>query len=281
VPIVFAFGCALVYGIADYCGGRASRHGSSVAVTLIGQMTSLVLATLAVWIVGTPLPPLDQIAWGAAAGVGTAFALAAFYHALSFGSMTVVAPITAVLSAVLPVGFGLVRGDRPSAIDYVGMGLAVIAVALVSGVLGERGTVARRSTIGYACVAGIGFALIFVALGQTTEASGVWPLVICRVVSVVLMASALATTGARLGGLRGIAVLAVATGILDVVANVLYLVAVRRGLLSVVVVVAALYPVSTVALAFTLDRERVSRSQAAGMAMAVGALVLVSLGGSV
>ena len=281
MPIVFAFGCALMYGIADYCGGRASRHGSSIAVTLIGQMTSLVLASLAVWVIGTPLPPLDQIAWGALAGLATAFALAAFYHALSFGSMTVVAPITAVLSAVLPVCFGLVRGERPSAIDYVGMAVAVIAVALVSGVLGVRGSVARRSTIGFACIAGVGFAMIFVALGQTTTASGVWPLVICRVVSVVLMATALAASGTRLGGVRGIAALAVGTGILDVLANVLYLVAVRRGLLSVVVVVAALYPVSTVALAFTLDRERVSRSQAAGMAMALGALVLVSLGGSV
>ena len=173
------------------------------------------------------------------------------------------------------------RGDRPSAIDYVGMAVAVVAVALVSGVLGARGSPARRSTIGYACVAGVGFALIFVALGQTTTASGVWPLVICRVVSVAIMASAVATAGIRLGGIRGIAGLAVATGILDVVANVFYLIAVRRGLLSVVVVVAALYPMSTVALAFTLDRERVSRSQVAGMAMAIGALVLVSLGGSV
>ena len=90
--------------------------------------------------------------------------------------MTVVAPITAVLSAVLPVAFAIARGERPAAVAYVGMALAVGAVALVSGAVGRHVAV-TRSTIIYACVAGIGFAWIFVALGQTTAASGVWPLV--------------------------------------------------------------------------------------------------------
>ncbi|MET0324432.1 MAG: EamA family transporter [Ilumatobacteraceae bacterium] len=283
VPIVLALGCALAYGIADYCGGRASRSAPSTAVTAIGQVTSLVLAVVVVTLVGTAVASPGQLAWGATAGVATAFALASFYHALSLGSMAVVAPIAAVLSAVLPIGFGLVRGERPSPVAYVGMALALAAVALVSGFVGIGRTGPRGSATacGYAAVAGVGFALIFVALGQTTDESGVWPLVAARLVTVALMVGVLATQRVvRVPVGRSILGLAVGTGVLDIVANVLFLLAARRGLLSIVVVIAALYPVSTVILALALDRERVSRSQAAGMAMAVGALVLVSISGA-
>lgn len=279
MPIVLALGCAFVYGVADYCGGRAARDAPSVVVTVIGQLTSLVVALGVVVAFGTPVPTSDQLLWGALAGLASAFALVAFYHALSAGSMTVVAPITAVLSAVLPVIFGLVRGERPAVLGYLGMAVAVAAVALVSGLVGTRRTATRASTIGYACVAGIGFALIFVALGQTTSESGVWPLVSARVVSVTLLVIVAGAMGIGWRP-RGVGVLAVATGVLDMAANVLFLLAARRGLLSIVVVVAALYPVSTVALAFLLDRERVSRSQTVGMAMAAAALIFVSLGGA-
>jgi drug/metabolite transporter (DMT)-like permease len=282
VPIILAIGCALVYGIGDYCGGRAARTAPSIAVTVICQITSLVLACVIVSIVGTALPSWDQVAWGAVAGAATAFALVAFYHALSFGEMTVVAPITATLSAVLPVVVGLAQGERPAVVGYLGIAVAVAAVALVSGVVGTERARVRGSVTAcaYATVAGLGFALIFVALGQTTDESGVWPLVTARVVSVTLLLGVVVTRRGSVGGARTVWRLAVLTGVLDVLANVLFLLAARRGLLSIVVVVAALYPVSTVVLAFALDRERVSRSQALGMAMTLGALVLVSLSGA-
>jgi len=279
VPIAFAFACAVVYGIADYCGGRATRSAPSTTIALIGQITSLVFASIVVVAVGTDFPPFREIGWGALAGIASALALAAFYHAMSHGSMTVVAPITAVTSAVLPVGFALIRGDRPAVIAYVGMVLAVAAIALVSGAVGIRHLETRRSTIVFAILGGVGFAWIFIALGETTSASGIWPLVAARVVSVTIIgAMAIATRTAGRGG--GVWRLAVFAGLLDMSANFLYLLAVRRGLLSIVVVVVALYPVSTVVLAFRLDNERVSRSQAVGMAMAVGALVLVSIAGA-
>jgi drug/metabolite transporter (DMT)-like permease len=278
--VILALGSALVYGIADYCGGRAARSAPSLVVTVVAQITSLVLAIGIVVVIGTAVPPSDQLLWGALAGLASAFALVSFYHALSAGSMTVVAPITAVLSAVLPVVFGLARGERPELLAYLGMAVAVVAVALVSGVASSHGVRTHRSTIAYACVAGVGFALIFVALGQTNSDSGMWPLVSARVVSVSLLVVVAAVTGTARRGLTGIGPLAVAAGILDMTANVLFLLGVREGLLSIVVVVTALYPVSTVALAFALDRERVSRSQTVGMAMAAAALVLVSASGS-
>ncbi|MCU1368232.1 MAG: protein of unknown function transrane [Ilumatobacteraceae bacterium] len=280
MPIAFAFACAVVYGIADYCGGRASRAAPSIAISLFGQVGSLIVGLVGVIALGTAIPAFGQLAWGGLAGVASALALASFYHALSHGAMTVVAPITAVTSSSLPVAFGLLRGERPAAIAYLGMALAVGAVALVSGAIGARHTATPRSTMLFALAAGLGFGVIFIALGETTSASGIWPLVSSRMVSVVLIGSIAWATRTPVRGHGSIWRLGAVAGILDMTANLLYLVAVRRGLLSLVVVVAGLYPVSTVALAFRLDGERVTRSQAAGMAMALGALVLVSLAGS-
>jgi drug/metabolite transporter (DMT)-like permease len=296
VSILFAFACAVVYGIADYCGGRAARSAASTKVAFIGQTASLVVGLVVVAIMGTAIPGWRDWLWGGTAGVASAIALGAFYHALSHGAMTVVAPITAVTSAALPVAFGLLTGDRPAGIAYVGMAVAVVAVALVSGAVGTRHEATTRSTVMLAFVAGLGFAVIFVALGRTSHSSGMWPLVASRVVSVVVVgAFVLVTFIRRNDGVRSAGAttssmpwtsrvrllrLAALAGSLDMSANVLYLLAVRRGLLSIVVVVAALYPVSTVCLAFGIDRERVSRSQALGMALAVGALVLVSAASS-
>lgn len=298
MSIILAFACAVVYGIADYCGGRASRRTASATVALIGQTASLAVGLIVVSVMSAAVPGWRDWAWGGIAGAASAVALGAFYYALSHGAMTVVAPITAVTSAALPVGFGLLSGERPSGIAYAGMALAVLAVALVSGAVGRRHTPTPHLTLGLAFAAGVGFAVIFVALGRTSHASGMWSLVASRLVSIVLMSSFVLATRAR----RALIVeataaevisadtprsiswsyvqlwrLALLAGALDMGANVLYLLAVRRGLLSIVVVVAALYPVSTVCLAFGLDRERVSRSQALGMVLAIGALVMVSL----
>lgn len=293
VPVVFALACAIVYGVADYCGGRASRSAASATVSLVGQATSLILGLVVVVVMGTRLPAAHDLAWGATAGVASAVALSAFYHALSHGAMTVVAPITAVTSAALPVAVGLFAGERPRVSAFIGMGLAVLAVALVSGAVGSRREHTAPSTVLLALLAGVGFAVIFVALDRTSSVSGVWPLVASRSVSVLLVgAFVLATTGQQRRsadspcGVAGTAPpsrmwhLAMLAGLLDMSANGLYLLAAHRGLLSVIVVVVALYPVSTVCLAFGLDQERVSKSQALGMVLAVGALILVSVGGA-
>lgn len=280
MPIALALACAVVYGIADYCGGRSSRRAPSIAVSLIGQFTSLLVGLVTVLLLGTALPAFRELAWGGVAGLASAAGLASFYHALSHGAMTIVAPITAVTSAVLPVVFGLVRGERPATVAYVGMVLAVMAVALVSGAIGARHTPTKVSTIVFALIGGVGFAIIFIALGETSSASGIWPLVSSRAVAVVIIGVVVIATRTHVRGHGTIWRLAAFAGVLDMSANFLYLEAVRHGLLSIVVVVAALYPVSTVILAFGLDRERVTRSQAVGMAMAVGALVLVSFAGA-
>ncbi|MEO6124697.1 MAG: DMT family transporter [Ilumatobacteraceae bacterium] len=280
MAIALAFVCAIVYGVADYSGGRASRSAPSIAVGLYGQIASAILALTTVLVIGTTFAPVVDLIWGGIAGLAGAVALVCFYHALSHGAMTVVAPITAVTSAVLPVLFGLARGERPRPLAYVGMIAAVGAVALVSGAVGQREIRTPRSTVMFALVAGLGFAVIFIALGETSDESGVWPLVAARLVSVAVIIALVAATHTAARGHGSAWRLAGVAGVLDMTANFLYLQAVQRGLLSVVVVVVALYPVSTVCLAFGLDHERVSRSQAWGMGLAVSALVLVSVAGA-
>jgi drug/metabolite transporter (DMT)-like permease len=157
------------------------------------------------------------------------------------------------------------------------MVIATIAIALACGAIGRRAERTDRTTIVFALVAGVGFAGILVALGETDEASGIWPLVAARLTSIAIVGGFVAATGTAVRGVGPTWKLASLAGVLDITANVLYLLAVQRGLLSVVVVVVALYPVSTLCLAFSLDKERVTGSQAIGIGLALGALVLVSV----
>ena len=279
MPIVFASLCAAIYGIADYLGGRASRAVASAAVAMIGQAVSGVLVLLLVVSIGTPTPTWPTFAWGGAAGAAGAIGIACFYAALSRGAMSVVAPISAVISVVLPVAVGLAEGDRPRAIAYIGFGSAVVAVALVSGLGQAAVATVPAGVIGLAVAGGVGFGSMFVLMERTADDSGMWPLVAIRASSVPLLA---AVVLARRISVRGVSNstlrLIVMSGVLDMAANGLYLAAVRRDLLSIVAVISSMYPVSTVVLASRLDHERIHRSQLVGMVFGAAALALVTLG---
>ena len=278
MAILLAALCAVTYGLADYSGGRASRSVASTIVTLLGQATSLVLVVIGLALIGTPIASAHDLWWGAAGGAAGGLALIAFYQALSRGAMTVVAPTTAVISAVLPVIVGLALGERPSGTAVIGIVVACLAVALVSGAIGTRHHETKFSTVVLAAVAGVGFGFIFVAFARTAGGSGLWPLVSARAASLPVVAIVVGATRPGRGALRSVIWLVLASGVLDMAANMFYLEASHRGLLSIVAVISSMYPVSTVCLAFGLDHERVSKTQAVGLALAATALALVSLG---
>jgi drug/metabolite transporter (DMT)-like permease len=275
--IVFALGSALVYGVADYCGGRAARTEEALAVVVFGQACSVVVVLVAVPLLGDPVAPLRDWLLGGIGGLFGALGLVVFYTAMSRGPMTVVAPVTAVVSAVAPVIWGVATGDRPGIAAFIGIAVAVCSIALVSGLGGYSGGVVL-STVLLAALGGLGFAITFITLGETGDDAGLWPLVAARSVSVVLASAIVLATGRGFAIARPKRGLVAVGGMLDMTANVLYLLAARRGLLSIVAVISSLYPTSTVALAFGFDGERVTRSQAVGMVLAVAALVLVTLG---
>ena len=272
---LLAIGAAAVYGIADYAGGRATRSAPAAAVTLIGQLTALILLLVVVPLTGAPLPSQHDWIWSGLGGFGGAIALLAFYHAMSRGAMTVIAPISAVIGLSIPVVIGLLQGERPALIAYPGILLAVFAVALVGDVLDRHNIPTPWSAIGLAGLAGIGFGLIFVTLAQTSSVSGLWPLVGQRFVSVPIVALVVLLLKHRTPLRGNVLRLALLSGILDTAANGLYLISVREGMLSLVAVITALYPVSTVMLALRIDREPLHRSQVAGLFLAAISLIMV------
>ena len=278
MEILLAAAAALVYGVGDYCGGRASRKIDSLVVTCAGQVFSLMLLGVFLAVLGDPTPGLHDWLWGAAGGVGGFIGLTLFYYALANGSMTVVAPLAAVVSASLPVGTGLFLGDRPSLIAYVGIVIAIVGIALVTGALGTAHAPTKMKIVAVAALAGCGFGWMFVCLDRTSSDSGMWPLLAARIASISIAVTIILIR--RRSGLgRGrIPAIALWAGLFDMGANVLFVYANRQGMLSLVSVITALYPVSTIILALRLDREKANLSQYVGMACAGLALIFVSLG---
>lgn len=277
MAVVLALFSAATYGIGDFCGGMAARRVAATTVLLWSHVLGLLLLLSAAPLVGGSVTAGDLLI-GALGGLGGAAGVGLLYKGLSVGQMSVVAPITALLSAAVPVVAGFIEGERPSVGVTVGMAAALVAIMLVAA---EGNGSLRPSDlrgVGFALGAGLGFGLFFVALSHTGSDSGLWPLVAARVASVTAVGG-LALIGrvarsAPRGEARSFTAVA---GALDAAANVLYLLAVREGLLSVVSVLAALYPVSTVVLARVVLKERFATVQRIGIAIALPAAILMAL----
>jgi uncharacterized membrane protein len=277
MTIIFALSAALFYGVADYSGSRASRFANSASITFFGQAAAFVGIGVFLAIVQTPVMPLESWLWTTGGGFGGALALVAFYKAMSLGSMTVIAPITAVIGLSVPVFAGVLSGERPSGSAWIGILLAIVAVALVADVLGKHDLPTPSRVIWMAVAAGLGFGMIFVCMGNASHDHGVWPLFGQRLVSVPTVAAIALFQARRIFVPKKVILLSIAAGVLDTSANGLYLLATHSGMMSIVSVVVAMYPVATVFLAMTLDHERLHKSQGVGLALAVVSLALVSL----
>ena len=277
MAILLALLTACVYGTADYLGGRATKNVPAMVVTFVGQLFGLVVLLVIALASGIPAPGLHDWLWGGAAGLVGSTGLLAFYRAMSSGHMTVAAPIAAVANALIPLCVGLFQGERPGALALVGIPLALVSIALISDVLGPGHHRAPARTVVLAAVGGSMFGLILVFLHETTTSSGVWPVLVMRFVSTPWMAMLLIGSRQRVSTARGRWGVVIGSGVLDSLANWFYVLAVREGLLSVVSVIVTLYPASTMMLAVGVDKERVHRSQVAGMALAGTALALIAL----
>jgi drug/metabolite transporter (DMT)-like permease len=280
----------LVWGIGDFAGGKATQRAGALPVVLVSKLASLPLLALYLLLIPSP-SDAGGLGWGALAGLFGAFGVVVFYAALSAGAMTVVAPITSVASAAIPVVVGLAGGERPSPVALTGVGCALVAIALVSLAPPHPGTtsVVTGRLVGMAVAAGIGFALFFVLLARANEAApggdaGLWPIGSAQLAA--LVACAVLLLGARARGRTSSAVgrwprrraltWTCVAGPFDMSANALFLVATRYGDLSLVAPLAALYPVTTVLLALAVDGERLRPLQVVGLVLALAALLLVS-----
>ena len=281
VAIVLALLSALVYGVSDYVGGRTSRTIAPIGITWFSELTMLVVFGVSVPLLADAGPPASAIWWGIVGGGAGSVAVLGLYAALARGSMTVVAPITGVVAAAVPVAAGLGFGERPGGLASGGIALAIVAVALIGGIVGVSQQRVSPSTVALAVAVGAGFGLLFIAYARAGDDSELWPLLTSRLGGVPLLG--VAYWGARRSGRvgpTGVHALrpAVAIGLMIGLANGLYLLSTREGLLSVVAVVVSLYPASTIGLAIMLDGERASRSQLGGMVLAGLAVVAITLG---
>jgi drug/metabolite transporter (DMT)-like permease len=277
VTVVLGLLAAILYGVGDFAGGIAARRKGAITVLLWSYPVGAILMTAVL-----PLFPgavdskvvLYGIAGGAAGEVGVVL----MYSLMTVAPINVISPVTAVLAAIVPVIVGVTIGERPHLSAWFGIVLGLAAVVLVSRTTDAHphGRVGPRVLV-LALVSGFGFGMYFVFLARAGDDSGLWPLVISRFASALLIIPLAKARGALLpvrGRLLGIVALA---GACDALANMCFLLASRDGLLSLASVLTSLYPATTVLLAVTLLREHTSPIQRIGLALAAGSIVLITI----
>ncbi|WP_244360292.1 DMT family transporter [Microbispora triticiradicis] len=273
--ITLATACAVIFGTADFFGGLATRRSKVLAVVVLSQLGGMLLVVALL-----PILPghasTAALLWGTASGVAGAFGIVLFYRGLATGMMSVVAPTTATTAMAVPVVFGLLTGDRPSPLALGGVALGLFAVLLVSREPGGGAGRPRLGPVVAALVSGAGFGGFFVLLKLAPADSGAWPLLGARLASITLVALLALATRRGLRPAPGSLRVTVVAGVLDMAANVLYLFAAQRGMLTLVAVLVSLYPASTLLLARYVLGERLSPVQITGVGFALGAIALIA-----
>jgi drug/metabolite transporter (DMT)-like permease len=271
--VLLSLVAAVAYGLSDFVGGLAARRTSAWPVAFVGTTVAFVGAVgLALLTEGSPTG--TDLGWGALAGVGSGVGGAFLYRGLAAGRMGVVAPISAVGAALLPVCVGIATGERPALFVWGGIAAAVPGIWLVSREPGGSGDLAAGILDGV--LAGVGFGLLFAAMGQVPEAAGFAPLAVAQGVGAVAVALTAAALGARWVPDHPSQAWGAVAGVLSTMAAAAFLLATQSGLLTIASVVTSLYPAVTIALAAAFLRERVHAPQALGLALCGLAVGLVA-----
>ena len=272
IAIVLALAAGAFWGVGDFLGGLTSRRISAITVLAVSQLAGLVGITVVATVAGHDFLSTAGIAAAIGAGIAGAVGLAGLYRGMAVGAMGVVAPISAA-GAAIPVAVGLARGERPEAIQLAGVALALVGVILVSREPGTSGQLAAGVPL--AIVAALGFGSYYVFIDRASADDAYWAVVVARSASSIF-AITIAAQRRALRFPRSMLPALVAVGFFDTGANVLLALALNEGYVSVVSVLASLYPVVTIALAMTLLHERPAPSQAAGGVAALAGVGLIS-----
>ncbi len=272
---VLAVVSAVLFGFADFVGGLASRRTAPWTVAGWTQVCGLPVLFLGLLIVDATAVEASDLVWGAAGGVIGLIGLAIMYSALAAGKMSVIAPIIGAGAAAIPVAYAVAVGERIEPIHWAGIAFAVVGVWLLSAEPGADRVSLRL--FGQAIAAAVAFSVFFIAMGQTSEASGLWPLAAARFASVPIAAAVIVVSKTAALTPKGAWRLVAVSGMLDMGANVAIVLAVQRGPVGINAVLGSLYPVFTVAAAIFILREHPSSRQTAGIAAALVAIVLLAL----
>jgi drug/metabolite transporter (DMT)-like permease len=285
--ILLGLAAAVLYGGGDFLGGMATRRVHVLTVLTMVETAGVIaaLAIAAAWSGAAGLADLAGLVWGVSAGLIGGLGLIVFYAGLAAGPMSVVAPVSGLVSTVLPVGVALAEGERPGPAVYAGALLCLVAIVLASSA-GEQGPARQPGWLGraiaYGTAAGVSFGLFFLLIRNAGQSGAVWPVASARIgeLAAVLAAAAVVRPG-LLPGMRHSAggrlpLVAAGAGVIDVVATICYVAATRTGSFGLAVVLASLYPGVTVLLARVVLGERLRWVQRLGLALAAFGILLVA-----
>ena len=283
--IALALGSAITFGAADFWGGLASRRGPSAGVVVTAQCLSLPFVVA--WLLLSPASATAaDFAWGASSGIAGAAGVLLLYKGLADGRMSVVAPLTGLVAAGVPVVVSPFLGETPSPLALFGIVVALAAIALVSregeAHMEDRTTptMSRAGMVAVGVGSGACFGVLFLLIDQASPAAGLWPVAANKLAAIAIVGIyglAVARTGLRVGRTALPAVIACA--IAGTTAEILFLLSTQQGFVAIAAVLTSLYPASTVLLARLVLGERMRRDQVAGFALAGLAVVLIARGG--
>lgn len=275
--ILFGLASALTWGAADFGGGLASKKTSPYAVVFWGDLVGMTaVAVIAVWW-NDPVPSWRSLGFTVLSGVCGAFGIVMFYRALADGKMSIAAPVSALMAAVIPVAVGFVTVELPGWLTMAGIALALASIWLVARTERDGRVRIHWAEVRSPLFAGVLFGLFFIFMHAATAKSVLWPAVGLRITSVVLLAAVARLTRSPLSVPRGRWGLVAFIGIFDVAGNVFYVLSAQTGRMDIAAVIGSLYPGMTVALAWLVLKEKISVSQLAGIALALTAIVMISV----
>ena len=266
---------AACWGAGDFTGGVVTKRNNVYTVVIVSQLAGIAFLIGLTLLLAEPLPPIDGLLLGAAAGISGAIAILALYSSLASGRMSIVAPITAVVTATVPVIFGLFIEGLPAMRQLLGFGIAFLAIWLITRT--GDGTTIRARDLGLPLVAGLASGIFLILIDQASDISVLWPIVAARLASIsfVVVAAILL----KQGGLPNVALLPIMAlaGILEVGGSTLFAFAARSGRLDIAAILASLYPAVTVMLAWIILKERLIWRQWLGLVAALAAVILIAL----
>ena len=290
---LFALLAAGLWGMGDFSGGMGVKTaggstGAALRVVLLSHLTSYSVLIVAAFTLGGPFPHGARLAWGLLAGVAGGLSLSAFYIALSRGAMGASAAVSGLLAAAIPAAVSVVADGAPGWLRGLGFVVAGVAIWMIAagnagtdaaGNAAEKADAEQASTMGLAIGAGAGFGLYFVALKYAGTAGILWPMATARMGSITTCTLILLVLGGAgtVRITRRVVVWVLSTAVFDTSGNLMYVAATRAGRLDVAAVLASLYPASTILLAAWTLKERPTRRQGWGMAVAVAAVVMISV----
>ena len=276
--VVLGLGSSIAWGFSDFLGGVSTRRAPLLGVLAITQVIGVLIALPLGVLSGETLPSQPDLAWSVVSGLFGVVGLGCLYHGLAVGRMGVVAPVTGVLVAIIPVVFGFALDGVPSVLAIVGIGLAIASVAVVAGVPGERP--GESSGLWWGVASGLTLGAFTVTISRVTHGLVFGPLAVVRLTEGLICIGVILATRRAWRPPRAIWPALLGVGIFDMTGTAAYIFAVQIGPLAIAGVLAALYPVVTVIGAATILRERMTRLHAFGVAAAVLGVVLIAAGQS-